>query len=256
MKKIDFLNFGKLEKKGFTLAEVLITLGIIGIVAAMTLPTLISNHNKKVYVTRLKKSVSVWEQAFQKMLADDGVDDLRDTELYRISENSTHGECQPEMYFWTQDTGCKAYFDLLKNKYLTFNMVDLGHERVVSSLDILAEDNSTANNSVQLLANDGTYVYFYNFWEDESRGYWVIDVNGNSKPNQMGRDIFIFKITKNGHLVAIGSDSAEGIFTNGKTWKEDFSLCGEPGKTIAKNSEVSGEGCAARIIENGWEMDY
>ena len=43
-------------KKAFTLAEVLITLGIIGIVAAMTLPTLIGKYQKKQTVTQLKKS--------------------------------------------------------------------------------------------------------------------------------------------------------------------------------------------------------
>ncbi len=42
-------------KKAFTLAEVLITLGIIGVVAAMTLPSLVGNYKKKVTVTRLKK---------------------------------------------------------------------------------------------------------------------------------------------------------------------------------------------------------
>ena len=43
-------------KKAFTLAEVLITLGIIGIVAAMTLPTLIGKYQKKQTVTQLKKA--------------------------------------------------------------------------------------------------------------------------------------------------------------------------------------------------------
>ncbi len=42
-------------KYGFTLAEVLITLGIIGVVAAMTLPNLIANYRSKVAVTQLKK---------------------------------------------------------------------------------------------------------------------------------------------------------------------------------------------------------
>ena len=42
--------------KGFTLAEVLITLGIIGIVAAMTLPTLVNNYKKQIYVVGLKKA--------------------------------------------------------------------------------------------------------------------------------------------------------------------------------------------------------
>lgn len=42
-------------KKGFTLAEVLITLGIIGVVAAMTMPSLIQNHRKKFLQLRLNK---------------------------------------------------------------------------------------------------------------------------------------------------------------------------------------------------------
>ena len=54
----------------FTLAEVLITLGIIGVVAALTIPTLISNHQKKVYVTQLKKSVNTLTNGFKLILAD------------------------------------------------------------------------------------------------------------------------------------------------------------------------------------------
>ena len=52
-------------KNGFTLAEVLITLGIIGIVAAMTLPALVGKYQKKVTVTRLKKFYSTMQQAIQ-----------------------------------------------------------------------------------------------------------------------------------------------------------------------------------------------
>ncbi|MDE6138793.1 MAG: type II secretion system GspH family protein [Candidatus Gastranaerophilales bacterium] len=50
-------------KTGFTLAEVLITLGIIGVVAAMTIPTLISNMASQRYRTQLKKTVSTLSQA-------------------------------------------------------------------------------------------------------------------------------------------------------------------------------------------------
>ena len=46
------------KKAAFTLTEVLITLGIIGVVAALTLPTLISNHKKQTYVNQLKKAVN------------------------------------------------------------------------------------------------------------------------------------------------------------------------------------------------------
>ena len=50
-------------KKGFTLAEVLITLGIIGVVAAMTIPTLIQNTNSVKFASQFKKSISTLSQA-------------------------------------------------------------------------------------------------------------------------------------------------------------------------------------------------
>lgn len=51
------------RKIAFTLAEVLITLGIIGVVSAMTIPTLMANHRKKVVETKLEKIYSVMNQA-------------------------------------------------------------------------------------------------------------------------------------------------------------------------------------------------
>lgn len=52
-----------MRSNGFTLAEVLITLGIIGVVAAMTMPSLIANYNGKKYRTAFKKTISVLSQA-------------------------------------------------------------------------------------------------------------------------------------------------------------------------------------------------
>ena len=51
------------KKFGFTLAEVLITLGIIGVVAAMTIPTLISNTNSAKFKSQYKKTLSTLNQA-------------------------------------------------------------------------------------------------------------------------------------------------------------------------------------------------
>ncbi len=58
--------------KAFTLAEVLITLGIIGIVSAMTMPALIQNHRKHVVETRLKKFYSTINQAVTRSKAENG----------------------------------------------------------------------------------------------------------------------------------------------------------------------------------------
>lgn len=57
--------------KGFTVAEVLITLGILGIVAAMTLPALIQSNNNKVVEARLKKFYSAINQAI--LMAENGL---------------------------------------------------------------------------------------------------------------------------------------------------------------------------------------
>ena len=60
------------NKKGFTLAEVLITLGIIGIVAAMTMPSLIQNHQKRVTAERLKKMYTTLRTAIDLAELDNG----------------------------------------------------------------------------------------------------------------------------------------------------------------------------------------
>ena len=60
------------QKSAFTLAEVLITLGIIGVVAAMTLPTLVANYRKKVIVTQVKKFYTVMSQATNIAIAENG----------------------------------------------------------------------------------------------------------------------------------------------------------------------------------------
>ena len=61
-KQLPKLSFNK----GFTLAEVLVTLGIIGVVAALTMPTLIDNHRKAVTEARLEKFYSLMSQAVLK----------------------------------------------------------------------------------------------------------------------------------------------------------------------------------------------
>ena len=52
-------------KKAFTLAEVLITLGIIGVVAALTMPALIANYKKQQTIVQLKKAYTTLAQGFK-----------------------------------------------------------------------------------------------------------------------------------------------------------------------------------------------
>ena len=85
MNRVRSKNIGTLEERAthvalcvrywygaFTLAEVLITLGIIGIVAAMTIPSLVQDYREKAQVTRVKKFYSVFSQAYTMALQDNG----------------------------------------------------------------------------------------------------------------------------------------------------------------------------------------
>ena len=58
-------------RKGFTLAEVLITLGIIGVVAAMTIPSLITKYQKKAIETKFKEDFSIIQQVIRSNTAND-----------------------------------------------------------------------------------------------------------------------------------------------------------------------------------------
>ena len=78
-------------KRAFTLAEVLITLGIIGVVAAMTMPALIANHQKKVAAVRLEKFYTIMSQAILRWEADEAIDTenfLFDDDIVRNGENT------------------------------------------------------------------------------------------------------------------------------------------------------------------------
>lgn len=68
MKMLSFVT----REKAFTLAEVLITLGIIGIVAALTLPALVASNKEKARVTNLKKIYSQMQNAWNMAIAENG----------------------------------------------------------------------------------------------------------------------------------------------------------------------------------------
>ena len=68
-------------KKGFTLAEVLVTLGIIGVVSAMTVPSLMQNHQRKTYVAQLHKFYNELSQAALQYMTDKNAINLKEAGL-------------------------------------------------------------------------------------------------------------------------------------------------------------------------------
>lgn len=80
----------------------------------------------------------------------------------------------------------------------------------------------------------------------------TIDVNGFKGPNQWGRDLFYFMASPEGNLIPAGSEDFRNRKGNVYLW--NWSTLGSCDPKNNKNS--NGKGCAARIIEKGWKMDY
>ena len=79
-------------KQGFTLAEVLITIGIIGVVAAITIPTLIQNFKKQETSARLKKFYSMMSQALIMSQEDNGMIEDWGKSSYIIDDDGKYDE--------------------------------------------------------------------------------------------------------------------------------------------------------------------
>lgn len=122
-----FTSHFSLKTPAFTLAEVLITLGIIGIVAAMTLPTMIMNHRKQVTVNKVKKFYTVMSQATNSAIAEYG--SMEDWQGFTTTRN---GE---EMQNWF-DTYLKPYLKVIDE------FVKTDEETGYSTLFVVLSDGS------------------------------------------------------------------------------------------------------------------
>lgn len=185
-------------KIAFTLAEVLITLGIIGVVAAMTIPTLINNINDMQYKTAMKKAFSVLSQSTMKLASDNGG---------TIPTYSTYDQFRD------------AYFD-----YLSY--VKVCNQGDTSCSTGNGNDYKTYSGAAwpggwpfdagraALVLKDGTVFYFAylgiaNGWRITDRqnciGHVIIDTNGAKGPNKTTKDIWELLIGNDGRVVPMGS---------------------------------------------------
>src|SRR5574344_1947737 len=110
-------------RSAFTLAEVLIVLAIIGIVASLTIPTLVNKIQKHEYVVALKKFYTTQMDGYSRLLADEGVDQLEDTSVF---QSIAIGACYQHQA--NGATSCKPFFNNLK-KYFKFNVITAPNEK-------------------------------------------------------------------------------------------------------------------------------
>ncbi len=184
--------------EGFTLAEVLITLGIIGVVAAMTMPVLIEKHREKVTVNKMKKMYSTLSNAY----------------------NMYNNEEQPGEYSlpWSYD-GALQVFNIFR-PYLKIakdcgaNGQGCFYMKNYKWLDgsSVSANYGTDSRYYKVLLADGASIAFRgiagNYVKDGPQFYIFYDVNGANGPNTYGKDLFQFNLVNN-MVIAIGNEDSE-----------------------------------------------
>ena len=235
-----------LKSAAFTLAEVLITLGIIGVVAAMTMPSLITNYQKKQTVTQLKKAYSELSQALKASEAEYGTMDSWDFSGYNQQNSAERDEDFTKHYILPNIKTMKICSPS-SNECWADNVLALNKT-------IKAPPQNGRGNS--FVTASGYSVYY---WPDTKGVWFFIDINGLKKPNIVGRDIFRFRLciddgnnAKNYALNPYGADRK-------LYYKNDLINGNSNGGCNKDNSSrYAGDTCAALIMYNNWEItkDY
>lgn len=178
------------KKFGFTLTELLIALTIIGAVAALSIPSLMEDLNKKQMVTQLKSTVSSVQTLAGNQLAIKKTKTLRDTDFADPAKLLQEKNFQIAQY-------CDKASDCWKNQYKKLDGYELT-DRALSE-DIDSGKTVILKNGMILSYNLKDYQVMKN--GDQVLGMFRVDLNGNDKPNIIGRDLFWFLITKEGKIV-------------------------------------------------------
>src|SRR5574344_2025785 len=206
-------------RKAFTLAEILIVLAIIGVVAALTIPTLMNNIQDKEFETAQKKANSILANGFKLMMAKNDV--YKMTDLPFITDCSGSSSCL--------STEFKNVFSIVKDSNTGLDTEDLP-----SSYLIYGETTNSPfkwNGTIyQFITADGMLFGIVRPLSSDldSDGnptllYMAADINGLKKPNMVSKDLYEFLIDKNGTV----SDVTSKISTASTCTESNYAGCSE-----------------------------
>ncbi len=266
---VRFAHTAPYRKCGFTLAEVLITLAIVGVVAVLTLPNLIADYQKKQTVTKLKRVYTTFANAFEMAKVDHG--DYGDWEWEHIPT----------------DAGARSQYFM--NTYV-FPYLSVVKTCIPSTTKECFAENSTLLNGtvntgiygekhVGFILKDGTTVEAWAGGDSYlPHALFFVDINGFKKPNKVGRDIFTLRFSNNIGSYACGDVDENNELINEKVCVEprglsfegigygssvqdylnpNFVLVSGPSNNKNKTSctkNGNGRLCGAAIYINNWEI--
>lgn len=226
------------KKLAFTLAEVLITLGIIGVVAAITIPSLITNYEKKATITKLKKTYSELANAVKLSEAENG--DISGWDISNKSEENF-------------DTFLFPYMKASKKNYPAGSfMYKFTNGSNGGALDIV-----NMNTTVYTLLSGSEVITLKTNKTNRNHMSIVVDTNGvKQKPNRLGYDTFYMTIDPQLGF-RMSQENQEELDKGTTTYKTRETLLNGPA-SFGYNCKNLGVWCGALIQRDGWEMkkDY
>lgn len=215
----------------FTLAEILIVLAIVGIVAVLTIPVLINKFEKQITVIRLKKFVAEFNQALQMVEVENG-----DRSHIYIPSNPAAANPVIADYI-------KPYFKIEKECKIS--------EDASCFAPFTTNDGSSSPFNAQVQSSDSVLKTTFLLQSGVSFAYWIhgdgyrsgwaiFDINGPYKgPAKMGEDVFVvgWKLDKGSDLILFSSSERDDLLENCKT---------------------DGVNCLSLIIKDNWKIsdDY
>lgn len=227
------------RKVAFTLAEVLITLGIIGVVAVLTIPSVINNIKYKQFQAAFKSAYSIFSQAVMNMKQESGEEDLNSYYAKYDYVEKTYINAQ-EFYdkfykYSNLNVIGKCYYE---NPIRNYNNTNDGFMK-----SLLVSSGSKVFDS--LLSNGMCSVV----WIASSRINIGIDVNGIKGPNRLGHDIFRFYIGEDNRLKP---DKMERLYSEEELENEKYPYISGIPCSVNSKQAGNGLGCAyyALIDEN------
>lgn len=168
------------NKKAFTLTELLIALGIIGAIAAISIPSTINKIHNNTLATSLRNNIASIQQIISDQLVLKRTKDLSDTDL--ATEDGLYGKLNVALKC-TDDSECWG------TDYKTLDGLDPQHDTPTGGVKL-------KNGASLVFAATATSAT--NEENSDQIGWVSIDVNGPERPNIIGRDLFKFGISKTG----------------------------------------------------------
>lgn len=214
--------------KGFTLAEVLVTLGIIGVVSAMTVPSLMQNYQRQSYVTQLHKVYNEFSQAFVRYQTDRNAINLKEAGF--SSQNDVN-------------SFIKSYFKVVKECESMNDCFAASYKKINGT----ATSAWAFNYKSFILANGASIRPGYS--PDGNKIInMALDINGPKGPNIVGRDLFWLYVYTNGLIDDMPPDtSANAPLTKDQRETLYSTYC---------LTTTAVDGCFGKILNDNWEMNY